>query len=138
LGDGRLSLEREPDQQFDLLVMDAFSSDSVPVHLVTREAFRTYFRHLKPGGILAVNITNRYLDLRPVIERAATAQGKVAMVFDYDSADEFLCYSSSWALVAAPSTRERIRQRDEGRVLTAYTHFREWTDDFSNMQRILK
>ena len=72
MGDGRLSLEREPSQQFDLLVMDAFSGDSVPVHLVTREAFRTYFRHLKPGGILAVNITNRYLDLTPVMERAAT------------------------------------------------------------------
>ena len=64
LGDGRLVLESEPSQQFDLLVMDAFSGDSVPVHLITREAFRTYFRHLKPGGILAVNITNTYLDLR--------------------------------------------------------------------------
>ena len=58
LGDGRLSLEREPSQQFDMLVMDAFSGDSVPVHLITREAFETYFRHLKPDGILAVNISN--------------------------------------------------------------------------------
>jgi hypothetical protein len=138
MGDGRLSLEREPTQQFDLLVMDAFSGDSVPVHLVTREAFRTYFRHLKAGGILAVNITNRYLDLRPVIERAATEFGKVAIVFDSDPSDEFLCYSSSWALVMSPSTRDNMRRRGEGTVLRAFTHFREWTDDFSNMQRILK
>jgi spermidine synthase len=110
----------------------------VPVHLITREAFRTYFRHLKPDGILAVNITNRYLDLSPVIERAATDFGKVAMVFDYDPTDEYLCYSSSWALVMAPSVRDRVRERDDGRVLSANIHFREWTDDFSNMQRILK
>src|SRR5213078_3014628 len=77
LGDGRLSLEREPSQQFDVLVMDAFSGDSVPVHLITREAFEIYFRHLKPGGILAVNITNRYLNLEPVMERAANAFDKV-------------------------------------------------------------
>jgi hypothetical protein len=138
LGDGRLSLEREPGQQFDLLVMDAFSGDSVPVHLVTREAFQTYFRHMKPGGILAVNITNRYLDMRPVIERAASAFGKIAMVFDYESEDEFLCYGSSWALIMEPATRNRIRQRDDGEVLKAHANFREWTDDFSNMQRILK
>ena len=56
LGDGRLMLEREPDQHFDVMVMDAFSGDSVPVHLITREAFQMYFRHLKPDGILAVNI----------------------------------------------------------------------------------
>jgi hypothetical protein len=138
MGDGRLSLEREPSQQFDLLVMDAFSGDSVPVHLITREAFRTYFRHLKPGGILAVNVTNRYLDLNPVIERAASDFGKVAMVFDDEPMDEYLCYESSWALVMAPEVRARVRERGWGKVLTANANFREWTDDFSNMQRILK
>ena len=61
MGDARLALESEPPQQFDLLVMDAFSGDSAPVHLVTREAFRNYFRHLKPGGIVAVNVSNTYL-----------------------------------------------------------------------------
>src|ERR1017187_6905157 len=69
MGDGRLNLESEPSRQFDILVMDAFSGDSVPVHLITREAFQTYFRHLKPNGILAVNTTNSYLDLEPVMER---------------------------------------------------------------------
>src|SRR6185369_5591042 len=73
MGDGLLVLESEAPQQFDILVMDAFSGDSVPVHLITKEAFATYFRHLKPDGILAVNISNAYLDLEPVMERAANA-----------------------------------------------------------------
>jgi SAM-dependent methyltransferase len=67
LGDGRLSLEREEPQEFDLLILDAFTSDAVPAHLLTREAFQLYLRHLKPGGVIAVNIANRHLDLRPVL-----------------------------------------------------------------------
>ena len=138
MGDGRLSLEREPSQQFDLLVMDAFSGDSVPVHLITREAFKTYFRHLKPDGILAVNISNRYLDLKPVVERGANAFGKIALVFDYtpDESD-FLCFSCSWTLVMDPATRRRLPSY-AGEVLQAHANFRPWTDDFSNMHAILK
>ncbi len=64
-------LERLPDENLDFLAMDAFTSDAVPIHLLTREAFTTYQRHLKPGGVLAVNITNRYLDLEPVSPAAA-------------------------------------------------------------------
>jgi len=138
MGDARLSLEREPNQQFDLLVMDAFSGDSVPVHLVTREAFRTYFRHLKPGGILAVNVTNRYLDMTPVMERAASDFGKLAVLFDYQPMDDLLCYESAWMLVMDPSTYAGMRQKGVGRVMQPNPQFREWTDDFSNMQRILK
>ncbi len=71
LGDARLSLEHEAAQQFDVLLLDAFSGDSVPVHLLTREAFELYLRHLKPNGVIAVHITNHYLNLAPVVERAA-------------------------------------------------------------------
>ena len=138
LGDGRLSLEREPSQQFDLLVMDAFSGDSVPVHLITREAFRTYFRHLKPDGILAVNISNRYLDLKPVVERGASAFGKIAVVYDYaPDEDDFFCFACTWTLVMDPAARRRL-PGDGGEVLRANLNFRPWTDDFSNMHRILK
>ena len=63
--------------------MDAFSGDSVPVHLITREAFQTYFRHLKPGGIVAVNVTNRYLNLSPVMASAAAAFGKTALLYEF-------------------------------------------------------
>ena len=138
LGDGRLSLEREPSQQFDILVMDAFSGDSVPVHLITKEAFAMYFRHLKPGGLLAVNISNRYLDLEPVMERAATAFGRRALQFSLDpEADDMLCNSSSWVILIDPS-RPLPDLLKTGRILPAHNGFRMWTDDFSNMFSILK
>jgi spermidine synthase len=140
LGDGRLLLESEPSQQFDLLVMDAFSGDSVPVHLITREAFRTYFRHLKPGGILAVNITNTYLDLRPVVERAAAAFGKVALIYDYEpDYDDSLCFACSWTLIMDGATAAAHPSlQHAGEVLRQKRPFRMWTDDFSNMFSILR
>lgn len=67
LGDARLLMEREEPQQFDVLVLDAFTSDAIPVHPLTREAFEIYRRHLKPDGIIAVHISNRYLDLKPMV-----------------------------------------------------------------------
>jgi hypothetical protein len=141
LGDGRLSLDNESSQQFDMLVMDAFSGDSVPVHLITREAFQTYFRHLKPNGILAVNITNAFLNLEPVIERAATDFGKVSLAYHWepDSGDEPLCFSCSWTLIMAQSTLDAHPElKNQARRLQPHPQFREWTDDFSNMYSILK
>ncbi len=140
LGDGRRSLENEPSQQFDLLVMDAFSGDSVPVHLITREAFQTYLRHLKPGGILVVNISNKHLDLRPVMERGAAAFGKIALYYSFDAFEEdTFCKNADWILVTDPSVREtQPKLYAAGQVLKPYTSFRAWTDDFSNMFRILK
>jgi SAM-dependent methyltransferase len=140
LGDGRLSLEREPSQQFDVLVMDAFSGDSVPVHLITREAFQTYLRHLKPGGILAVNVSNKHLDLRPVMERGAAAVGRIALFYSYDAYEEdTFCKSADWVLITEPGVRQtQPALYGAGQVLKPYTGFRAWTDDFSNMFRILK
>jgi len=140
LGDGRLSLERETSQQFDVLVMDAFSGDSVPVHLITREAFQTYLRHLKPGGILAVNVSNKHLDLRPVMERGAAAVGRIALFYSYDASEEdSFCKNADWVLITEPDVREtQPKLFADGQVLKPYTGFRAWTDDFSNMFRILK
>ncbi len=140
LGDGRMLLESEPSRQFDILVMDAFSGDSVPVHLITREAFTTYFRHLKPSGILAVNITNAYLNLEPVMERAAAAFDKVALVYDYDPPDEeFLCFGCSWTLIMDRETAAKHPElRPGSKELHSSRPFRIWTDDFSNMYSILK
>ncbi len=137
MGDARLSLESEPAQRFDLLAVDVFTGDAIPTHLVTREAFGTYFRHIKQGGILAVHISNQHLDLRPVVERAASDFGKVAVLFDYDKRKgDFLCDDCRWVLVADPAARERLTGAG-GNVLTAYAGFREWTDDYSTMHRIL-
>jgi SAM-dependent methyltransferase len=140
LGDGRLSLESEPSQQFDLLIMDAFSGDSVPVHLITREALATYFRHLKPGGILAINTTNRYLDLNPVVERGATSFGKVALAYAYDSEiGDAVCFSCDWALIMDRATLGRHPElARDANLLRPHTDFRTWTDDFSNMLQILR
>jgi hypothetical protein len=143
LGDGRLVLEGEPPdpaQLFDILVMDAFSGDSVPVHLITREAFAIYFRHLKPSGILAVNISNAYLSLGPVMERAANAFNKVALVYNYSpKPDDMMCFSCSWTLLMDRATvAAHPELQTQSRVLRQERPFRLWTDDFSNMFSILK
>src|SRR5262249_47785642 len=132
--------EREESQQFDLLVMDAFSGDSVPVHLITEEAFTIYFRHLKPTGMLAVNISNHYLDLRQVIERAASRFGRITLAYPYYAKpDEVFCFSSEWALVAPPSIRESSPALvNAGTAIGPSSHFRMWTDDFSNLWSILR
>ena len=140
MGDGRLALEAEPSQRFDLLVMDAFSGDSVPVHLITSEAFRAYFRHLKPDGILAVNMTNSYLDLEPVMERAAASLGKAAYAYQFEpDLGDNICFSCSWALIMDRVTMAAHPGLEHGgTLLEPHPKFRTWTDDFSNMFGILK
>ena len=143
MGDGRLVLEgesTEPSQLFDIIVMDAFSGDSVPVHLITREAFAIYFRHLKPTGILAVNISNSYLALDPVMERGASAFNKVAMVYHWNPKDDdTMCFSCSWTLIMDPTTAAAHPElHRQAKVLRQQRPFRAWTDEFSNMFSILK
>jgi spermidine synthase len=141
IGDGRLAIEAEPaNHEFDMLVMDAFSGDSVPVHLVTLEAFQSYFRHLKPTGILAVNISNKYLDLEPVMERAAHAMGKVGLVYHWDPPeDDTRCFACSWTLMMDAATAQAHPElRANAKELRPERPFRAWTDDFSNMFGILK
>lgn len=103
LGDGRLMLERESPQQFDLLAMDAFSGDSIPTHLLTLEAIQTYLGHLKPEGLLAIHITNHYLDLRPVMAAAAQHFGKAALLYELEPEDsDAYCHRSIWVLFMRP------------------------------------
>ena len=94
LGDARLNLEREESQHFDVLLLDAFAGDSVPVHLLTKEAFEIYRRHMKPDGIIAVHVTNRYLALAPVIEKVAAATGykTTRIINEMDSPYEYTDY----------------------------------------------
>ena len=93
LGDGRLSLEREQPQQYDVLAVDAFSGDAVPVHLLTKQALELYFRHLKPGGILALHITNTHLDLAPVVENLRRELGKYAVLVSTTKDEEDETYT---------------------------------------------
>ena len=103
-GDARLSLERQAPQQFDVLVVDAFSGDAIPVHLLTREAFQLYFRHLKPQGVLAVHVSNRYLDLPPVVEAATRSLGARAVKLTSPEQQSKAVYQATWMLVDRPGT----------------------------------
>ena len=102
LGDARLSLERELPQNFDVLAVDAFSGDSIPVHLLTREAFALYFRNLKPDGVLCVHISNRYLNLQPVVEAAASSFAKRSVLIFNDKDDAAGVSIASWMNVSGP------------------------------------
>jgi spermidine synthase len=141
LGDGRLVLESLPDEHLDLLAMDAFSSDAVPVHLLAAEAYRTYVRHLNPGGVLAINITNRYLDLAPVVAEAAAANGFTGIVVDDVAEEEIYDSPSTWVLLSR--TPAIFSDADFGDYfamskLRRKPGFRAWTDDYSNIVQILQ
>jgi hypothetical protein len=140
-GDARLSLENEPPQHFDLLVLDAFSSDAIPVHLLTREAFEVYERHLNTNGVIAVHISNHYLDLEPVVVNLARHFGYKLASIDYDETDEeWWLYSSTWVLL---SRNERLINSPDIRgaastVKTNATRVPLWTDDFASLFQILR
>jgi SAM-dependent methyltransferase len=138
LGDGRLMLEREPSQQFDLLVLDAFSGDSIPTHLVTLEAIEIYLRHLKPGGILAFHTTNTYLDLRPVMAAAAQAFDRSALAYTWIPDAQFpLCRRSEWT-VLQPKTSAGSPSVSDWERLPVKANFKPWTDSYSNLLGILR
>lgn len=139
LGDARLSLEHEPPRGFDVLAVDAFSGDSIPVHLLTREAFALYFRHLKPGGVLAVHISNKYLNLRPVVQAAANNLGKVAVLMHNGFALGPGIYPSTWIVLGSRDGflgREQIEHT--GTVLSSSSDEVLWTDDYSSIFSILR
>ncbi len=140
LGDARLTLERQAPMQFDVLLIDAFSGDSVPVHLLTAEAFTLYFRHLKPDGLLAVHISNKYLNLEPVVAANAARLGVAALTIDDNRPDsDETCFGSTWVvLMTKPTAQSQAEMAIPGKPLSPSPDFRPWTDDFSNMWSILK
>jgi len=138
IGDARLSLEGEAPQNFDVLAIDAFSGDSIPVHLLTREAMQLYFRHLAPAGILAVHISNRYLDLQPVVDGISRATGHVTRVVINEKNDERDVFSSDWVLVTAPAPGFDDGILSRSSSIDSSRKVRLWTDDYSNLFQILK
>jgi SAM-dependent methyltransferase len=138
LGDARLSLEREAPQQFDVLAIDAFSSDAIPVHLITREAVEVYLRHMKPDGVIAFHVTNRYLNLVPVVEAIANELGLQALWFDDPGLEPFGS-ASSWVLLAKdPARLNDPRLTDPSSRIETRRDWRVWTDDFNNLVQVLK
>jgi protein-L-isoaspartate O-methyltransferase len=141
MGDARLSMEREANQQYDVIVLDAFSSDAIPVHLLTLEAFDHYQRHLKPDGAIVVHVSNRYLDLHPVVYRIADKIGFPAITIDdNDTAYEDAgFYGSDWiimtrnqVLLQQPLIRDVTKETVEFPARIMY-----WTDERSDLLSIL-
>ncbi|MDH5564801.1 MAG: fused MFS/spermidine synthase, partial [Nitrospirota bacterium] len=141
LGDGRISLERElankTRQQFDILAVDAFSGDGIPVHLLTREAFALYWEHLQPDGILALHITNRHFDFSPVVRALAREVDKHALwirdLSDLKKGNDY----SEWILVT--SNQAFLRDPFVNFRAQPWPTLKEilWTDDYSNLFQVV-
>jgi hypothetical protein len=143
VGDARLKMVLQPDQHFDLMLFDAFSSDAIPIHLLTREAFALYVRKLASRGVLAFHISNRYLELSPVLGDLARDAGLSGLVeYDADVSPEDLVdgkLESEWAILARH--REDFGSLiDDARwePLDARAAGRVWTDDYSNILATLR
>jgi len=143
LGDARLNLAREPRSAYQLLILDAFSSDAIPLHLLTREALASYERVLAPSGVLLLHISNRHLDLQPVVAAAAADAGLVAYIdehdVDGDREDAELDYSADWVVIARQIEDLRsLATNPNWRRMTARPGRRVWTDDYSNIVSVIK
>ena len=135
IGDGRLAIEGEQPQNYDILVVDAFSSDAIPVHLLSVQALQLYFKNLVPDGILALHITNAHLDLEPIVEMIGKKLGKYAVVVvdkGQDGRDK-----SRWALLTSKPVTTHLITKVAAR-LESRPELRIWTDDYNNLFQILK
>lgn len=143
IGDARLSLKAAPDDGFDLLIIDAFTSDAIPVHLMTREAVESYADKTREGGLIAFHISNRHMDLEPVLAGILAELG-LAAALRHDAADaraeRELHKSSTWVAASrSPESVEAIRRAESGwRDLRGKPGMRAWTDDYSNIVGVLK
>jgi len=143
LGDARLSLAKAPDSSLDLLVIDAFGADAIPVHLLTSEAMRIYLRTLAAHGVVAFHLSNRYMDLQPLVGDLANADGLVALAQDQrevSAADkEAGKQPSTWVIVArSPDDLGPLVTDSRWRRLQPQSAPRVWTDDFSNPLSVMR
>ena len=139
-GDARLALEREPDKRFDVLVVDAFSGDAIPTHLLTREAFEVYFHHLSPTGLLAVHVSNRYLNLAPVVLAAAQSLRLDARVIESSRDSAHAIYAAAWVVIGQHGGLVELPQPSSAsNFLSLPTNDHSlWTDDYSSVLRTLR
>ena len=142
IGDARLSIDKELDGHFDLLIMDAFSSDSVPTHLITKEALDIYFKKLKPNGILAFHITNRHLALKKVLSIHAEQMHLAALIQEYKPQNPPpLVVATDWVVMAKKSdtlSPLSLSQLGNWEKMPLYFDMKAWTDDFTNIVSIWK
>jgi hypothetical protein len=142
IGDARLSLANAPDRYFDIIVLDAFSSDVIPVHLLTRQAIELYLRKTAADGLLLIHISNRYMDLAPVLDRLAGELNLMALIQDdYNLPAELSAEgktASRWILLARnPRSVERFTKQPGWHQLNGTLGGELWTDEYSNVLKIL-
>ena len=138
LGDARLVLEREPPNEYDVLAVDAFSGDSVPVHLITREALALYMRHVRDDGIVAFHVTNRHLEMAPVVQQLAKDAGLLAILV-HDEALGSELRRTDWVLVTRQaSVLSRTEIIESARPFPQIPGLGVWSDDFNNLFQVLK
>jgi spermidine synthase len=138
-GDARLSLAAEPPQRYDVLAIDAFSGDAIPVHLITSEALELYRRHVQPGGVIAFHVSNRYLDLAPVVKQLADHAGLKAVLIANGDDDKRDVFSSDWVLVTANQAFVEALQFSKDREdITVPRRLRLWTDDYNSLLPVLR
>jgi spermidine synthase len=139
-GDARLALERElgeGSQEYDLLVVDAFSGDSIPVHLLTEEAVDVYLKHLIPEGVLAIHISNKHVHLEPVVARLQEAYGLEGVIIESPGSSP-LGNNSTWVLLSRdPSSLNNHELQSMGREIQLDNRVRLWTDDYSNLFQVV-
>lgn len=139
VGDARVSLAQEPPQRFDVLAIDAFSGDAIPVHLITEEALNLYRRHMRPEGIIVFHVSNRYLDLKPVVEQLAQRTGWSTAFLSPSDDNTQDAWTADWIAV---TLNERFLNHPD--VSSAKIDidippgFRLWTDDYNSLLPILK
>ena len=143
LGDARLTLAHEPTGRYSLLVLDAFSSDAIPVHLLTHEALALYERLLEPGGVLLVHISNQHLDLQPVVAALAADARLIGLIDQHAPGAvreiQELDYSCDWVvLVKRKEDAAGLALKPEWRALVVRVGQRPWTDDYSNVFRAIR
>ena len=139
LGDARLTLEAEPAQRYDVLAIDAFSSDSIPTHLMTYQAMGVYLKNMKPEGVIAFHVTNRFLHLAPVVKRIADEHGlhTVLVADDPESGSDLA--NTDWVLVSrSKAVLENPRITESVEAIGEIPGLRLWTDSFNNLFKILK
>lgn len=141
IGDARITLEKQP-FRYNLLVIDAFTSDAIPTHLLTREAIKLYFSRMKPNGLLVFHISNRYLELKKVLADHAQRLGLVMRLQEFrPSPDNPLVYRSDWAVMARSDADLEPLLRDRASLWQPVPHYRDtrsWTDDFTSIINVWK
>ena len=136
-GDGRLNMERDAPQNFDLISVDAFSSGSIPIHLLTREALQVYKRHLAPGGVIVYNVTNRFVNLAPQLKLVADAEGmKILLLIDDPEDDR---YSGTAYVVVTQNPKLLADQRfANADNIEPIRGLDTWTDAFNNLFKVVR